>query len=86
MTSKEKAQELILKFVGFTEECVYPKSHKLKEFKHNPNIENAIQCAIMCIDEIIETHTHKNIIGLGGYNSEHTINFWKEVKEQVESP
>lgn len=84
MTPKEHAHALIFKFVGFTEEVVYPKSHKLKEFKHNPTVENAIQCAIVCIDEIIETHKHKSVIGLGCYNSQHTIEYWESVKKEVE--
>lgn len=76
MTASEKARELMIQYFRVDVDRFDDKEMSIKAAKH---------CCKITIDEIIKTHTHKNIIGLGGYNSEHTINFWNEVKTEVES-
>ena len=43
----------------------------------------AKKCAIICCNEIIKTHKHKDAIGLGGYSSEEVVKYWQAVKKQL---
>lgn len=59
MTQKEKAEELIGKFINFTGET-HPYS-------------NAKQCALICVDEIINNGQHGAIEKL----------YWRDVREEL---
>ena len=63
MTPKEKAKELVDKYT----EVIYPII----------NIEKAKQCALIEVEEMIETfwYTHKN---------ESEYRYWIEVKQEIE--
>ena len=53
MSPKEKAYELIGKFIPYCENYVYPKSNQEGEFKNNPQFENAKKCAIIAVTEML---------------------------------
>lgn len=85
MEAKDKAKELVDKF---KENCWHNVSvHKgfgVSGLKTIYDIDKAKQCAIICCNEIINTHNHINKIGLGGYNSSEVISYWQEVKQGIE--
>lgn len=64
MTPKEKAKELVDKFVDFT----------LQETWQNKNYD-AIECALIAVDEIFKSHTY----GL----SPELKKYWEEVKQEI---
>ena len=63
MTPKEKAKELVEQFTFRCEECNYDW--------------NAKQCALIAVDEIIESYKTKNLI----YPKE--IIYYEEVKQEI---
>ena len=65
MTAKEKAKELFDRFYEI--EPVEP-------IYFGVNIGQAKQCALICVDEIIEAESNY-------YPNE--INYWQEVKEEI---
>lgn len=70
MTPKEKALELYRKYRGFNVESE-PINHV-----------TAIQCAGLCVDEII--YTLKPIQDRLHYNDTLNIEYWQEVKIELE--
>jgi hypothetical protein len=64
--TKEKAKELIDKF--------YPRATSYASDRKN-QIENTIQCALICVDEIIEELEYMEIYS--------RIDFWQEVREEI---
>jgi len=67
--AKEKAWELVKKFY-------YPILDKAAE-DHDSAHEVAKQCAIICVDEILKCHIWK-------YNSPKHVEFWKQVKHEIQ--
>ena len=68
MTPKEKAEELVSKYllatpIGF-------------------HIEDAKKCAIIAVQEIIFSNPHSNPFNTDVYS---TINYWEEVKTEIEN-
>jgi len=63
MTPKEKAEELIDKFLEFTAIGNFPSI-------------NAKECALIAVDEVL------NNIEL--INNKYQINYWREVKQEIE--
>ncbi len=63
MTAKEKAKELIQLF--YNKQC----SHSITELAY----KSAKQCALICVDEILETPLH--VYGRG---------YWENVKQEIE--
>lgn len=72
LTPKEKALELLQKFGWLGRKWVQTNYTTL-------HFENAKQCAIVCINEILETYKTKDLI----YPIEH--NYWIEVKTEIEN-
>jgi hypothetical protein len=70
MTPKEKANELVNKFIPPT---------RVKDIEENwvDDLYYAKQCALMAIDEVLNLlwHTHKNEI---------EYRYWNEVKQEIE--
>ena len=71
MTPKEKAMELVNKFLELTSE----------EFT-GINISSK-QCALICVDEIINTGVHTDYIKVDGYMLS-LFEFYTEVKQEIE--
>jgi hypothetical protein len=79
MTPKEKAQELVNKFREFAD------GTDSETDRYSPGVEKekAKQCALIAVDEIINGYEfdilyieHKRIMD--------NINFWDEVKQEIE--
>lgn len=79
MTPKEKAEELIEKFRDYSHTDFSPVKGGYQE---KSQIENAQKCALICIDQILESYLHANV----EYEDGQYENFWKEVKEEIEKP
>lgn len=70
MTPKEKARELVLKYLKLQEKDSYNWFNK--------NL--AKQCALIAVDELIKDNLHNENIVNGGLNAE----YWQEVKIEIE--
>jgi hypothetical protein len=73
MTPKEKAQELYNKFYNTSSHQHHVESRK----------DNAKQCALMLVDEMIKVFNPENW-GLEIYNAFEGLKYWKEVKQEIE--
>lgn len=65
MTPKEKAKELFDKYYS------YLKSNLMDD---KEAIDDAKQCALIAVDEVIQSHYYALLI----------CNYWKEVKQEIE--
>lgn len=70
----KEAKELVDKFLPFAECDVYPKSDKEGEFKNGATVENAKQCALICVQKIIDLCAE----GLS------ETKYWQSVKTEIE--
>ena len=68
MTAKEKAKELVEKY-QFNGDMI--DDIRMSE-------ESAKQCALICVDEILES-----LWNVGHSSSNDEINYWKEVKQEI---
>ncbi len=76
MKPKEKAKELVEKFIGkipFADTKVY------KDWKKEMN-NKAKQCALIAVQEIINANPHSNPFTTEVYS---TMLFWQEVKNEI---
>ena len=81
MTSKEKAKELVDMYYSLNSE-----SNALDWCTEIP-IEVAKRCAIMCVNQIIESSPSLPILsenGTYGSDIEESANYWQEVKTEIE--
>ena len=74
MTPKEKAKELFRKFVAPTQQWDDVDGYITDEY-------NAKQCALITVDEIINSNPHSNPINTKGFS---TMAYWMEVKQEIE--
>jgi hypothetical protein len=78
MTPKEKAKELVDKFepyvIRYTQDDVVGY---LSE--ETPILEYQKQCALIAVDEIIDSFTIKNYSDVNNYE------YWNEVKTEIEN-
>ena len=78
MTPKEKAKELVEKFIPYTR--VFHEVLGWEDY-----IDSAKQCALIAVDEIINSN-YKNTLNDLGYR--YTVNelndYWQEVKQEIE--
>ena len=65
MTAKDKAKELVDRFLGITY-----------------NWQAAKQCALICVDEIINTGINQDYIKQDGYMLS-LVEFYTEVKQEI---
>ena len=78
MTPKEKAQELVDKFIEFTQDWDARDGYINDEFR-------AKECALIAVDEIIKTLKDNDLYIGGETNIDEIIIFWKEVKQEIEN-
>ena len=73
MNPKEKAKELVKKF-----------SHKLPYYSEKDNTEKSKQCALICVEEIIDSEPMEDF-GCSDSGTEYrsTDEFWQEVKQEI---
>ena len=69
MTPKEKAQELISKFIKHCQEC---------------DKSEAIQCALIAVDEILKEFKSDELYSSGENNINDFIIYWQETKQEIE--
>jgi hypothetical protein len=77
MTPKEKANKLFGKF------AMYLRANLMYDEEAN---EDAKQCALIAVDEIINSNPYKLSLE-GKFLTEHItydINYWEEVKQEIE--
>ena len=81
MSDKEKAKELVEKF----------RDSDRYDYLHNPNgitDEQAKQCALICVDEIIQEHkeVHNATVGENFTHkmSAKLVLYWQQVKQEIE--
>jgi hypothetical protein len=74
MTPKEKAEELVDKFMDYT-------GFEINEQNNMSNIFSAKQCALIAVDEILDTLGGTGVYGYADAAVEH---YWKEVKQEIE--
>jgi hypothetical protein len=72
MTPKEKAHELINKFLLYSDDG----DLKNKYWK----IRNAKQCALIAVDEILDD----DMYGMEEEYFENRIDYWEQVKQEIE--
>ena len=72
MSPKDKAEELVDKF--------YPRATSYSSDRKNQK-DNAKQCALIAVDEIINSNPHSNPFNT---NVESTMSYWQEVKYEIE--
>lgn len=84
MTPKEKANELIDKFMLYSvKKTEISKETMQYEFNYKIKRELAIECAIVAVDEIVES-LHKFLyLHNKTFNIEYT--FWQSVKTELET-
>jgi hypothetical protein len=75
MTPKEKAEELFNKF--------YPRATSYSSDRKNQN-ENAKQCALIAVDEIIKAIPCREDYGGDGWVLIENTEYWIEVKDELE--
>ena len=73
MTPKEKAQELFGKY------AMYLRANLMYDEEAN---EDAKQCALIAVDEIILSQFQFDMISIYGTPFNH---FWQEVKQEIEA-
>ncbi len=69
--AKEKAKELVLKF------AMYLRANLIYDEEAN---EDAKQCALIAVDEILDD----DMYGMEEEHFEKRINYWEEVKQEIE--
>jgi len=74
MTPKEKSKELVDKFYDTIENNV--------ELYKGEYLVTAKQCALVCVDEMINTGVHTDYIKVDGYLLS-LFEFYAEVKEEI---
>jgi hypothetical protein len=72
MTPKEKAKELVGKYYHLFS----------VELENTICIYETKQCALIAVDEIISSNPHSNPLNT---NVESTMNYWQEVKQEIQS-
>ena len=73
MIPKEKAKELLIKFLYYVE-----------SFSFDQQNENAKQCALISVDEIINSNPSYDDYGGNGWIIIDNSEYWKEVKNEIE--
>jgi hypothetical protein len=69
MTAKEKAQDLVDKYISLTDGWVYG----VKSWEHKK------QCALIAVDELIKDNEANEELVNGGLNKQ----YWQQVKDEI---
>ena len=75
MTPKEQAKELVNGFIPFT------RNWNDGTGKWIDNILDATECALITVNRIISSNPHSNPFNTDVYS---TINYWIQVKQEIE--
>lgn len=74
MTPREKAKELFRKFVAPTQQWDDVDGYITDKY-------NAKQCALITVNEIINSNPHSNPMNTNGFS---TMDYWMEVKQEID--
>ena len=74
MTPREKAKELFRKFIAPTQQWDDVDGYITDEY-------NAKQCALITVNEIINSNPHSNPMNTNGFS---TMDYWMEVKQEID--
>ena len=74
MTPREKAKELFRKFIAPTQQWDDVDGYITDEY-------NAKQCALITVNEIINSNPHSNPMNTNGFS---TMAYWMEVKQEID--
>ena len=74
LTPKEKAKELVHKYIALTDGWVYGKD----------NWEHKKKCALIAVDEIVEIFEFMVASNLEDHQLMAILNYWDEVKQEIE--
>ena len=80
MTPKEKAKELICKFEILESPCFNGNTVELEQIGYN----TGKKCTLIAVDEILNQLSPLELSPLGTYTNP-KINYWKEVKQELEN-
>lgn len=82
MTPKEKAKELIEKFMPYMY-CYMGSGMLSNDYDEKTVIDNTIQCALITCNEVLEEINH---CPTNGYGLEYidVIKYWEEVKKEIQ--
>ena len=83
-TLEQKAEELIEKFLPYVDSTNVLSD----EFDKNWRLRNAINCAIICVDEILKSSPSLPILSDAGNlvnDIEESTEYWQEVKQILEN-
>ena len=84
LTPKQKAKELVEKFKPYSHFWAHDFGRK-KDYDIE-QLENAVECALIAVDEIINSSPSLPILSDAGNfvnDIEESTEFWKEVKEEL---
>ena len=73
MTPKEKAESLIA--IMYDVDFWDDEDQSIMQYHH------AVKCALIAVDEIINSNPHSNPLNTGVYS---TMNYWRQVKTEIE--
>ena len=76
MTPKEKADELVNKFMEYSHTDFIPYRGG---YQMDSQIENAKQCALIAVDEILNTIEYSSQA-----DELSKVNYWQEIKQEIE--
>lgn len=86
MNEKEKAKELVERFYNTIDE-------KTRYFKFKTSTEQAKQCALICVDELLEqsyqnfhrgiTSHPKVVLSISDWYKTEQLKYWLKVKEEI---
>jgi len=93
MKPKEKAKELYEKYYNIQGEVKWDTTTENKEKAENFNnelgedvdlfwVELAKQCALIAVNELINSNPHSNPLNT---NVESTMSYWQEVKQEIQA-
>lgn len=74
MTPKDKAEELFSKYYDFVD----------SNYTEHATRTTVKRCAIICVDEIIETHKEVYYNSVGQGRNQRTMGYWTSVKQELE--
>jgi hypothetical protein len=78
MTAKEKANQLVDKFIWNCKHTEYVDDNRYKD-SETIRVINSKQCALICVDEILELQLELS----SDANAHNIAEFYKEVKQEI---
>jgi len=80
MTPKEKAKELVNKYLNASFNCKDCDMPYCDMKCTNLSVNEAKQCALIAVDEVLKTNPYE----WDGEDLNSTIDYWDEVKKEIE--